>query len=169
MKVIIKMAITVDGKIAQKPDQPATWTSREDKKNFIAETKEAGVIIMGLKTYETLGKPLKDRLNIVLAFNASEHKNIPNQLEFTSDAPEKILENLKNRGFKKVIIGGGMMVNSLFLEKKLVDEIHLTVEPLIFGKGLSLCDNLTETNDLELISIEKLNNNTLLLKYNFKK
>ena len=35
-------------------------------------------------------------------------------------------------------MGGGAFLNSLFLEKKLVSEIILTIEPKIFGNRLGL-------------------------------
>lgn len=60
-KVILLMAITLDGKIAKHTNQLAAWTSRADKKIFVSETKKAGVIIMGRTTYDTIGRPLPGR------------------------------------------------------------------------------------------------------------
>ena len=35
MKIILMMAITLDGKIGKTSDHLANWTSREDKKQFV--------------------------------------------------------------------------------------------------------------------------------------
>ena len=40
--------------------------------------------------------------------------------------------------FGKRRLGGGSQINALFMERGLVDEISLTVEPLIFGLGVDL-------------------------------
>ncbi|MBI5221369.1 MAG: dihydrofolate reductase [Candidatus Magasanikbacteria bacterium] len=156
MKVILLMAITVDGKIAKSPDHPATWTSRADKKVFVAETKKAGVIIMGETTYDTIGKPLPGRLNIVMSLSPDKNKNIPGLLEFTNTPPKELLAELESRGFSSVIIGGGATINGLFLREKLIDEIWLTIEPKIFGEGLSLFKGAEVDVDLELLEVNKI-------------
>ena len=75
MKLILFCAITVDGKIARTDNEIVNWTSGEDKKLFATETKKAGVIIMGNNTFKTFGRPLKERLNIVLTKNVKKYKN----------------------------------------------------------------------------------------------
>ncbi|PJA88044.1 MAG: hypothetical protein CO140_01000, partial [Candidatus Moranbacteria bacterium CG_4_9_14_3_um_filter_40_7] len=65
MKIIMIMAMTLDGKIAKSSDHFPDWTSKEDKKYFAKVSKEAGVVIMGDKTFFTFPAPLKDRLNVV--------------------------------------------------------------------------------------------------------
>ncbi|NCP17298.1 dihydrofolate reductase [Candidatus Kuenenbacteria bacterium CG_4_9_14_3_um_filter_39_14] len=169
MKKILMMAITVDGKIAKDTDQPATWTSQADKKMFIAETKRVGVIVMGKTTYDTIGKPLPGRLNIVMDFDVSQYENIPGTLEYTNKKPEEIIAELESRGFKEMIVGGGSTINGLFLSQGLIDEIWLTIEPKIFGEGLSLFKGADVDLALELIEIKQLDNNIIHLRYKIKK
>ena len=61
MKVILLMALTVDGMIARSPEEFPDWTGTEDKRMFKKTTLEAGVLIMGAKTYDTIGRPLPGR------------------------------------------------------------------------------------------------------------
>lgn len=158
------MAITADGKIAKSDQELINWTSPEDKKYFVEQTKQAGVLIMGEKTFATIKKPLKNRLNIILTFEPEKKQNIPDILEFTNKPPKEILENLKKRNFNTCVIAGGATINTLFLKENLIDEIHLTIEPIIFGQGLNLfTENFTQK--LTLMSAEKINQNSLLLKY----
>ena len=67
-------------------------------------------------------------------------------------------------GYKSALLGGGAVINSLFLKYKLINEIILTIEPKIFGKGISLFSEENEIN-LELKEILKLNKNSILIKY----
>jgi len=159
------MAITADGKIAKTADHFANWTSGADKKMFVEKTKSAGVIIMGLTTYQTIGRPLPGRLNIILTPEPEKEQNIPDSLEFTSLSPQNILIDLEKRNFSEAIIGGGATINGLFLKENLIDEIWLTVEPKIFGEGISLFRNADVNLNLELIETVQLDKNVVQLKY----
>jgi dihydrofolate reductase len=165
MKSILMMAITLDGKIAKYTDHPATWTSGADKKIFVEETKKAGVIVMGQTTYDTIGRPLPGRLNIVLNITPDTSKNIPGSLEFTNTQPKELLEELEKRGFSSVIIGGGSTINGLFLKAGLIDEIWLTIEPKLFGEGLSLFKGAEVDLNLELIETRQLDKNVIQVRY----
>ncbi len=165
MKLILMMAITLDGKIAKTSTQLADWTSPADKKIFVEETKSAGVIIMGKTTYETIGRPLPGRLNVVLDKNPDISKNIASSLEYTNLPPQELLVNLSARGFEKVILGGGATINGLFLKANLIDEIWLTIEPKIFGEGLSLFKDASVDLELKLLEVRKLDKNVIQVRY----
>lgn len=156
------MAMTADGKIAKNSTQLANWTSHEDKKLFVEISKQHGVIMMGENTFNTFPKPLPGRLNVV--FTKQENPEEINEVKWVSGEPEKVLEELEILGYKSALLGGGTTLNSLFLKNKLINEIILTVEPKIFGSGLSLF-NEDINADLELITMKKLNENTIMLKY----
>lgn len=159
------MAITADGKIAKYADHPATWTSKADKKIFVEETKKAGVIVMGQTTYNTIGRPLPERLNVVLTQKPDPVKNIPGSLEFTNTPPRQLADELKKRGFETIILGGGATVNGLFLNENLIDEVWLTIEPKLFGEGLQLFKGVDADVDLKLLEIKKLDENVLQVRY----
>ena len=159
--VTMMMAMTVDGKIAKDKTQFADWTSREDKKLFVEISLAHGVIMMGENTFNTFPAPLKDRLNVVF----SEVDNEPRKgVKWVKGEPEKVLEELEALGYKSALLGGGSFLNSLFLEKKLISEIILTVEPKIFGTGLSLFNKDLNAN-LKLLEVKNLNDDTLMLRY----
>lgn len=165
MKIILMMAMTVDGKIAKSADHLADWTSKADKKSFIKESKEAGVIIMGQTTYETIGRPLPGRLNFVLSQTPDKFQNQAGLLEYFKGTEQEIVDNLESRGYKKAILGGGAFVNGSFLRAGLVDELLLTVEPKLFGAGLDLFSGDGVDIDVELIEINKLDKNVIQLRY----
>lgn len=125
----------MDGFIAKNNSQsPMQWTSKEDKQRFVELTKRAGVVILGGNTFKTFPKPLKDRVNIVYSRTLQPTEGV----EITSDEPRLLLEKLEQRGFKEVAICGGAEVYTLFMKANLVDYIYLTVEPIIFGSGITL-------------------------------
>ena len=99
MKVILMLAMTVDGKIARSTDHAADWTSKEDKKAFVEATKEAGAIIMGRNTFETIGRPLPGRLNLILTSTPDKFKDKEEQglLEFFNGDPIETIKYLSER------------------------------------------------------------------------
>lgn len=163
MKVTLMMAMTVDGKIARDDRHFPDWTGSEDKKLFVQITKSAGAIIMGSKTYDTIGSPLPGRKNIVLTRNQSRRSDHPD-LVFTDDPPEKVLKALAADGYTEVVLVGGSIVNAMFARINLINEIIITIAPRIFGTGIPLFADELDMQ-LELQSVETLGRNYVLLRY----
>ena len=167
MNVILLMAVTADGMIARDSSQIIDWTGKKDKKYFVHITRKSGVMIMGSKTFDMIGKALPGRKNIVMTRDKSR-KSHDKDLIFTDKAPSVIIKELHAQGFETAVLIGGTIVNTLFLKENLIDEIHVTIVPRFFGKGLPLFNKSFDTQ-LELINIEKLGQNHILLKYRVKK
>ncbi len=167
MNVILLMAVTADGMIARDSSQIIDWTGKKDKKYFVHITRKSGVMIMGSKTFDMIGKALPGRKNIVMTRDKSR-KSHDKDLIFTDKAPGAIIKELNAQGFETAVLIGGTIVNTLFLKENLIDEIHVTIVPRLFGKGLPLFNKSFDTQ-LELINIEKLGQNHILLKYRVQK
>jgi dihydrofolate reductase len=166
VKIILVNAVSVDGKIAQSGTDELKWTGSEDKKWFADVSKKAGVIIMGRKAYEVLGKPLKDRLIKVMTRQPTKYKDVAGRVEFSDKSPGETIRELSDRNYEEVIIGGGAKINTIFLKEKLIDEIWLSVIPVVLGKGLEIFDNkIKEKVELELLESEKLGINGVVVKY----
>ncbi|MBI2003193.1 MAG: dihydrofolate reductase [Candidatus Wildermuthbacteria bacterium] len=162
MKSFLIAAISADGFIAPAggtTTSSTSWTSAEDKKFFVQKTKEAGVMIMGSRTYETIGKPLPGRHTIVY----SDDK-IYEGVETTRQNPRLLLEDLKRRGYTEVAICGGSTIYTMFMEAGLLDVLYLTVEPVVFGQGVPLFSRSVSAH-LSLRAMTPLNKHTILLEY----
>jgi len=162
------MAMTVDGIIAKNKTQNADWTSKADKKVFIAETKQAGAIIMGDTTFEAMGKKaLPGRLNLILSLTPENYKDLlrPGELEFLKASPEEVVKYLTDKGYRSAILGGGARTNSFFLKAGLVDEVWITVEPKIFGGGMNFTEGENLDLNLELLEAKEIGDNAVQLRY----
>lgn len=169
MKVTLLMSMTVDGKIAKSSNEFINWTGKKDKQFFINQTKDSGVVIMGSKTYDTLKKPLSERLNIILTTDKDRRENdlVHNGgIIFTTRSVDQILSFLEPVGYKVVCIIGGSITNSLFANY--LTDVYLTIVPKFFGQGLSLFNTDLDIN-LKLNSVDKLDENCILLKYQIEK
>ena len=163
MKLILLMALTVDGKIGRSTDHFPDWTGPEDKRMFKTVTQKAGVVIMGSRTFDTIGKPLPGRRNIVLTRNKDRVSQWEN-LKYTGQTPTEIVADLKAEGFSEVILAGGATVNYLFAAADLIDEIHVTFAPFIFGAGLPLFSGKVSMS-LELMKLQRLGDHRILAQY----
>jgi len=165
MKITLIMAMTADGKIARHGAHFPDWTGKADKRMFKQMTISAGVVIMGSRTFDTIGKPLPGRLNVVITRRPERYPSSENLL-CTADSPEIILAKLTDRGFTKAILAGGATINSLFLRARLIDDMVVTIIPVLFGQGLSMFSEPMNAG-LELIKTCKLAGGVLVLHYTF--
>jgi dihydrofolate reductase len=105
------------------------WHISEDLKYFKEKTL-GHKIILGRKNFESLGKPLRNRDNIILTrdkkykVEGAKIYNDVDQLEkdlsFDSDSAQDDTEK------EEIFIVGGAEIYKLFLEKDLVDRMYIT-------------------------------------------
>lgn len=162
MNVILIAAITADGFIGRTSGHAADWTSNEDKKLFVKVTKEAGCMVMGSRTFETIGRALPGRRNIVLTSRPQDYD--AEGVEFTSESAKDLVERLSSEGAKSLAVCGGAHVYHQFMKAGLVTELYLTVEPVLFGAGVKLFSDELDVV-MKLVSSEKLNDDVILLRY----
>lgn len=166
MYLTLMMASTADGKIAKNTNHNADWTTKADKKQFIAMTKKIGTIIMGETTFKVMGsRPLPGRLNVILTKNLTDKTDIPGNLKYLTGAPADIIRQLENEGVTEAILGGGAYTNGSFLVEKLIDELMITYEPKIFGNGLPIFSGFDFDVNLELLEVKVIGDNAFVARY----
>ena len=129
------MIISMIAAIGQKnrvlgKDNKLLWNIPEDTK-FFREITKGHPVIMGRKTFESLGKPLPRRINIVITRDA-EFKAagavIVNSIEEAIDKAKSFYSNNQDeRGSgedETFIIGGGQIYTQAL---KLADRLYLTI------------------------------------------
>lgn len=176
MKVIMIAVSSVDGKATRGYDPNIyKWTSKEDSDFYFGLLARSKLIVMGSGTFEAarhLIKHKKGRLRIVLTHNLKKYsaEQLPGLLEFTPETPRALVGRLWKK-YNELLLVGGPALYSSFLKDGVVDEIYLTIEPLIFGTGKPLFEPIGFNEiRLKLTSVKKLNKKgTLLLKYKVEK
>lgn len=167
-KVHLVMVSSLDGVIAKNSNEFIDWSSKEDKKYFSTITKEKGCLIMGSSTFKTIGKALPGRMNIVLTSNPQEmydsYEKSENLIFMKVDTAEEVLIKAQELGFSKVVLGGGTQINTLFAKENLINYLHISIEPILVGKGMQIFSEDVEIN-LKFLSSQNLNENTLLINY----
>ena len=157
------VAATVDGRISLTKNKLPDWTSEEDWRFFQKSLVCFDAFVVGRNTYESAAKRLQKRNTYVLS---SRPKTILRQENVTFVNPDRVNLAQLFRKYKNVAVLGGGAVYRYMAEQKLLDEIYVTFEPLVFGRGKEMFAGGTKTIKLCLLSIRKLNKKgTLLLHY----
>ena len=117
--------VAVDRKNAIGKGGKLPWHYSADMK-FFRETTTGHAVVMGRKTWLTIGKPLKNRLNIVL----SRDSNIEPQESLLVLTDVESVISFNNSLTTDLFVIGGAQIYEAFLphiEKWIVTEVPLTV------------------------------------------
>jgi dihydrofolate reductase len=124
----ISAIVAVDKHNAIGRDNNLPWHLPEDLK-FFKRTTMGKPVVMGRKTYESLGKPLPNRLNIVLS--RQEHVTLPEHVLHYQDI-DTAIRYLKEKGHEEIfIIGGGKIFTETL---PIIDQLYITeVDTMVAG------------------------------------
>lgn len=106
-------AISLNGAIGKNGEIP--WRSKEDLRWFKEQT-ENNVVVMGRGTWESIGKPLPNRTNVVLS-KTLEKSDLPDSVE--------LYDSVGKIPHKNIIVIGGAEIYRMFLP--ITNELLLTI------------------------------------------
>jgi dihydrofolate reductase len=175
-KVILFIASSLDGFIARK-DGRIDWLPGSDvegSKEVEDITEEHGygelmdridTLIMGRKTYEqvlTFGDwPYSDKKSYVCT---SKKLKEDSNVEYCSDAI-KLVKDLKSKDGKDIWLVGGGGLNGSLMSAGLIDEIIVTVIPVLIGEGIGLFSDLKKDVKLKLVGSKGFKSGMVQMKY----
>ncbi|MFT7043508.1 MAG: dihydrofolate reductase (trimethoprim resistance protein) [Candidatus Azotimanducaceae bacterium] len=118
MTVSLVAARALNHVIGNGPNIP--WRVKGEQKLF-REITLGGILIMGRKTFESIGKPLPGRSTIIVS------RDLTYQAQDCQSAGSlEAALTLTNEDLRPVFIVGGGEIYRLALELQLVDTVHLT-------------------------------------------
>lgn len=175
-RALVRMIVcmSLDGRVADgggSANQLACggWTSPEDKARFREDVGKADMLLIGRKTAQSMPN-LKIPVVVV-----SRSLDIIPQASGLVDVlrPDKdvIIKFLERHDGATVLLCGGVMTYDLMLRAGLVDEIVMTIEPVVLlsGPTLAACNGAVRgvpLHEFKLIGYGLLNQNgTLRAEY----
>ena len=100
------------------------WHIPEDLKKF-KEITQGKTVVMGRNTFESIGKPLPNRHNIVLSKNSKLFSNNCNEKLEIYDDFSKIVKKYRNSDEEVFIIGGAQIYKKA-LESGIVEKLYIS-------------------------------------------
>lgn len=174
MKVVLVFVSTLDGKVTKWGDPNVKkWSSPEDRKYFLKMMRESRLVVMGRNSFNAEPvKPSENKLVMVMTHNPElyRQREVRGKIEFTDLTPEQLVTRFSEEKYEIMHVLGGPKVAASFLKEQLVDELWLTIEPKIFGRGNILVADEQLDIELRLISCEKINSEgTMITRYEIKR
>lgn len=136
MQKILIAAVSANGIIGREGTIP--WHSRAELKNFKSITM-GYPIIMGRKTYESIGKPLPGRLNIVISRNREFNPGF-SEIRVFGSLEEAYIYCIREANPEKVfIIGGGELYRQSIkdADKLIISQMNLEAEGDVYFPEIS--------------------------------
>lgn len=167
MKVVLYMAVSANGLIAKKNDD-TSWISKKEWNSYSLVVRTSGNVVVGSRTYNILTKQheFSEFKNVVIVVVSRDKNFAPsNHNHFVVRSPQDAISLLSKKGFRTALVAGGGKLNASFMREKLVDEIFLDIEPIVFGKGISLFAESGFESGLKLVETKKLSKNEIQLHY----
>lgn len=177
MSNIVYIATSIDGYISDRNDG-LDWLDivpNPDKSDcgWADFMNRIDALIMGRKTFEKVCSfdcdwPYKKPVFVLSSSLRSLSKEYENKVEIIDGPLTDVIQTIKNKGFKNLYIDGGVTVQN-FLKEDLVDEIIITVIPVLLGGGTPLFADLPEQMEFECINSEVLINALVQTHYRRKR
>jgi dihydrofolate reductase len=169
-KIILYIASSLDGYIARK-NGDVDWLFTDADYGYTEFLASVDATLMGHATYKqvlTFGEfPYKDKLNYV--FTRQLNLNNDENVEYVSGNIVAFTQNLKaQKGGNIWLIGGSQIINVL-LRANLVDEIILSIHPIILGSGIPLFAEQEHSHSLELTNTMAYPSGLVQVNYRVKR
>ncbi|MBV9349267.1 MAG: dihydrofolate reductase [Patescibacteria group bacterium] len=152
----------MDGRISLSEKAPPDWTSEEDWKFFQEELEKCDAFVIGRNTFEGLKGRARPNTFVFSRYPSAT----PQEKDVTFINPG--IADLKQllSPFRRIGIVGGARVYQSMLDQGLLNEIYVTIEPILFGRGREMFEGGTKDHGLKLLSVQTLNKKgTVLLHY----
>lgn len=178
-RISVYIAMSLDGYIARE-DGNLDWLDAagesvpdDDDCGYAQFMSTVDVLVMGRKTFEKVLSfegdwPFAEQRVVVLSRGGTQ---IPSHLSKTvtqtSEEPEALCQRLAEEGHQHVYLDGGRAIQS-FLSVGLVDDMTVTVIPLLIGKGIPLFGETPDDIQLECTAAKHYDFGFVQLQYTVK-
>ena len=147
---MINIIVAISENNAIGKDNQLLFRLKEDLKNFKRLTTD-NVVIMGRKTYESIGKPLPNRVNLILSRQKENVDNIE-----TFETLENAIDFSKQKyPDKEIFIIGGGQIYKQSLEKGIVDRMYITKVKKTISNADTYFTDIDYKNEWKIGDVER--------------
>jgi len=160
------MAMSLNGIIARS-NGDEDFLSVVDWENFSELTEKTGCLITSRKTYENVknwNDKSFDDINAIKIVVSKKSLKL-NESYLLVNSPEQAIKEAKRLSYKEVIISAGPDLIKSFMDKNLIDEIIINIDPVLVGKGIELLKKDISDKKLKLIGSKNLDGDIVQLSY----
>lgn len=170
-KVVLYIAMSLDGYIA-KPNDDLSFLNIVEKEGedygYSAFISTVDTVILGRKTYDWVTAqvdfPHADKESYVIT--RTPKPSMGRTIFYTGNLKD-LINDLKNKEGKNIFCDGGAVLVNELLKEQLIDELIISVIPILVGEGKKLFVEGNPEQKLQLSSVK--NYDTGLVQLHYKK
>jgi dihydrofolate reductase len=165
-RVLYSLACSLDGYIARRDDS-VDWLPQDGDyglKEFFAGIDTA---LIGRKTHDFMVKHGQPSMPGIANYVFSRN-SLPRQykdVHWVSKEPVEMVQNLKAIPGKDIWLVGGSDLAQTFFNAHLVDEVSLTIIPVLLGDGIPLFPKMPDETNLRLVEEKAYSSGVVTLRY----
>ena len=166
-RIILGAAISLDGYIARPNGAVDFLVMSEGSSKAIAEFfSSIDALVMGRKTAPATGGSSRFPIQLpTYVFSRSQPPGERDGLTFVNESPESLVARLRQQPGKNIFLMGGGELAREFLKADLVDEVSLSIVPVLLGEGIPLFPSGFPQRDFVLIENNTVPPGLVSLKY----
>jgi dihydrofolate reductase len=165
-KLVLGLAITLDGFI-EGPNGEYDWCFTDQDYGLNAFFQRVDALFMGRKSYEEAkkfeGSPWQGMTTYV--FSRSLKPEDDPRVILIADGSVEAVQKIKQQPGKDIWLFGGADLTRQFINADLVDELWLSVHPILLGSGKPLFQGILGRKTLKLIETKTYETGLVSLKY----
>lgn len=168
--VSLFIACSLDGFIAGK-DGRIDWLFLDQDYGYTEFLGSVDAAVMGRKTwdlartFEPVPYPGKKKY----IFSRRARKSSDKDVFYTASDPAAFVRGLKRRPGKKIWLVGGGEIIAILLNSGLMDEMVLSIHPLILGEGIRLFSGITRQSKWGLMKSKRFPTGLVQFTYLLKR
>lgn len=168
-RIRVFIASSLDGFIAG-PDDELDWLSAPSgtEDTFTPFMAHIGAMLMGRRTYDVVqgfeGEWAYGDIPVLVATSRPLQPAQPSVRAVTGTIAEMCDQARAAAGEKDVYLDGGAMIRSA-LDANLVDDLTVTIIPMILGTGIPLFAGVADRHPLDLVSTRPIGGGLVQLVY----
>ena len=170
-KVVLYIAMSLDGYIADKNgelDFLSIVHKEGEDYGYFEFINSIDTVLIGRKTFDWILSHaevyphLDKKTYVITRQQLKERENI----QFYNGDIQSLISKLKSEKGNNIFCDGGAELVNLLLRNKLIDEMIISVIPIILGGGIKLFDDNILFQNLSLISSKPFESGLVQLHYN---
>ena len=170
-KIILGLAVSLDGFI-EGPEGEYDWCFTDQDYGMNDFFKQIDSIFLGRKSYEVFKKaaeeapeqhdPFKKFKKYVFSNTLTE---VDKGMILVSGDTRSRVREIKSENGKDIWLFGGANLTTSFINERLVDELWLSIHPILLGKGKPLFSGVQERIKLKLLDSKTYSTGLLSVVY----
>ena len=160
------VAVSLDQFIARS-DGRVDWLFTDQDYGYQEFYQSIDTLLMGRKTYDqvlTFGEyPYPEKKSYIFTRNPALKAKAP--IEFVSSDSSEFIKNLKQKSGKDIwLVGGGELTRYCF-QHHLIDELILSIHPILLGEGIPLFSGLPQDIPLQFVAVKNFSTGLVQAHY----